>query len=179
MTSLVPSIAEVLMKKIALWISNRGNDWPAESAMIASNELLTFNVRLRHTYSTITVTQDHHCKAQHDRNSSNVFLYRPKCSACKISWGDILHFLELTLRVCCVSTHPRLTHCPSGDSTHIFVVPSGVNLTCGVAPSYGRSPFFLCAMNCSWSRTTVWRYKHQHQYTQIKWSMRSIKDWIS
>ena len=25
------------MNKIALWISNRGNDWKAESAMIASN----------------------------------------------------------------------------------------------------------------------------------------------
>ena len=39
MTSLVPSIVEVLMNKIALWISNRGNDWTAESAIIASNGL--------------------------------------------------------------------------------------------------------------------------------------------
>ena len=37
MTSLVPSIVEVLKNKIALWISNRGNYWTAESAMIASN----------------------------------------------------------------------------------------------------------------------------------------------
>ena len=40
MTSLVPSIVEVLMNKIALWSSNRGNDWTAESAMIASNGIL-------------------------------------------------------------------------------------------------------------------------------------------
>ena len=37
MTSLLPNIVEVLMNKIALWISNHGNDWTAESAMIASN----------------------------------------------------------------------------------------------------------------------------------------------
>ena len=37
MTSLVPSIVEVLMNNLALWISNRGNDWTAESAMISSN----------------------------------------------------------------------------------------------------------------------------------------------
>ena len=37
MTSLVPSIVEVLMKKIVLWISNRGNDWTAKSAMSSSN----------------------------------------------------------------------------------------------------------------------------------------------
>ena len=38
MASVVPCIVEVLMNKITLWISNRGNDWRAESAMIASNE---------------------------------------------------------------------------------------------------------------------------------------------
>ena len=38
MTYLVPTIVEVLMNKIALWISTCGNDWTAESAMIASNE---------------------------------------------------------------------------------------------------------------------------------------------
>ena len=32
-----PSIVEVLKNKIALWISNRANDWTAENAMIASN----------------------------------------------------------------------------------------------------------------------------------------------
>ena len=37
MTSVVPSIVEVLMNKIALWISNCGNNWTAESAPIASN----------------------------------------------------------------------------------------------------------------------------------------------
>ena len=36
MTSLVPSSVKVLMNKIALWISNRGNDWPTESAIISS-----------------------------------------------------------------------------------------------------------------------------------------------
>ena len=41
-TPLVPSIVEVLMNKIALWISNRGNDWTAESAMIASNAKIRF-----------------------------------------------------------------------------------------------------------------------------------------
>ena len=40
MTSFVPSIVEVLMNKIALWISNRKNDWTAKSAMIASNNVL-------------------------------------------------------------------------------------------------------------------------------------------
>ena len=34
MTSLVPTFVEVLMNKIALWISNRENDWTAKSAMI-------------------------------------------------------------------------------------------------------------------------------------------------
>ena len=37
MTSLVPRTVEVLVKKIALGTSNRGNDWTAESAMISSN----------------------------------------------------------------------------------------------------------------------------------------------
>ena len=40
MTPLVPSIVEVLMNKIVLWISKRGNDWTAESAMISSNDVL-------------------------------------------------------------------------------------------------------------------------------------------
>ena len=40
MASVVPCIIEVLMNKIALWISNRKNDWRAESAMIASNVYL-------------------------------------------------------------------------------------------------------------------------------------------
>ena len=40
MTSLVASIVEVLMNKIAWWISNRGNDWTAESAMIVSNVIV-------------------------------------------------------------------------------------------------------------------------------------------
>ena len=39
MTSLVPNIVEVLMSIIALGISNRGNDWTAESAMISSNDI--------------------------------------------------------------------------------------------------------------------------------------------
>ena len=43
MTPLVPSIVKVLMNKIALWISNRGNDWTAESAMIASNAIVFFS----------------------------------------------------------------------------------------------------------------------------------------
>ena len=38
MAYVVPCIVEVSMNKIALWISNRGNDWRAESAMIASND---------------------------------------------------------------------------------------------------------------------------------------------
>ena len=37
MTPLVPSIVEVLMNKIALWISNPENYWTAKSAIIASN----------------------------------------------------------------------------------------------------------------------------------------------
>ena len=38
MTFLVPNILEVLIDKIALWISIRGNDWTAESAITSSNE---------------------------------------------------------------------------------------------------------------------------------------------
>ena len=38
MISLVPSIVEVLMNKIPLWISNRGKNWTAKSAMMASND---------------------------------------------------------------------------------------------------------------------------------------------
>ena len=37
MMFVVPSIAEVLINKIALCISIRANDWPAEKAIIASN----------------------------------------------------------------------------------------------------------------------------------------------
>ena len=38
MIPLVPSIVEVLMNEIALQTSNRGKDWTAKSAMIASND---------------------------------------------------------------------------------------------------------------------------------------------
>ena len=37
MTFVLPSIVEVLMNKIALWITVRANDWTAERAFIASN----------------------------------------------------------------------------------------------------------------------------------------------
>ena len=43
MAPLVPSIVEELMNKIALGISNRGNDWAAESAMIANNDCTNKN----------------------------------------------------------------------------------------------------------------------------------------
>ena len=41
MTFVVPTIVEVLMKKIALWINIRANDWIAERAImiIASDDL--------------------------------------------------------------------------------------------------------------------------------------------
>ena len=39
MTFVVPFIVEVLMNKIALWISIRANDWSAERAIIATDEL--------------------------------------------------------------------------------------------------------------------------------------------
>ena len=42
MTFVVPDIVEVLMKKLALWISIRANDWTAERAIIASNDNLNF-----------------------------------------------------------------------------------------------------------------------------------------
>ena len=45
MTPLVLSIVEVLMNKIALGISNRGNDWTAASAVIASNGSARFAYR--------------------------------------------------------------------------------------------------------------------------------------
>ena len=38
MTFVVPSIVELLMNRIALWISIHANDWTAERAIIASNE---------------------------------------------------------------------------------------------------------------------------------------------
>ena len=38
MAFVVASIVEVLMNKIALWISIRGNDWTAKSEIISGNE---------------------------------------------------------------------------------------------------------------------------------------------
>ena len=39
MTLVIPNIVEVLMNKIALWISIRSNDWTAERAIIAGDVL--------------------------------------------------------------------------------------------------------------------------------------------
>ena len=36
--SVVPSIVKVFVKKIALWISIRANDWTADGAIITGNE---------------------------------------------------------------------------------------------------------------------------------------------
>ena len=44
MTFVVPSIVEVLMNKIALWISISVNDWTAESEIISNNEGCCHNI---------------------------------------------------------------------------------------------------------------------------------------
>ena len=64
MTTIVPGIAEVLMNKIALWISNRGNYWTAKSVMIASNgtsEILDWNGDITNFWPIESQWEDFFC----------------------------------------------------------------------------------------------------------------------
>ena len=56
MTFIVPSVVEVLMNKIALWISIRANDWTVGSAIISSNKKVLLRERKRHTACRVVST---------------------------------------------------------------------------------------------------------------------------